>query len=258
MSKICLNITWQVFFYLHNIIYGTISPVNPVSWSLEIEIQFYLLVPLLVLIFLARHSSIRILLLFATVIFFIYLPSVFDFREYNLGFSIFTYGHFFILGFLLTEFYLQGLLQQKFRIWDLIVFLSIALIIALKTDQVNLGSRLYNSMALSFLLSLFFIGGFKGLVANKILNHRIVTTIGGMCYTLYLLHFPVYFILTKAFADLYFENYLLIYLILLLTIFPISIISLSLIYLILEKPFMYREWNFNNLKSIYSKLLFNP
>jgi peptidoglycan/LPS O-acetylase OafA/YrhL len=45
--------------YLHNVIYGSIySPgfvaINHVTWSLEIEIQFYLLAPLLCLVFAIR------------------------------------------------------------------------------------------------------------------------------------------------------------------------------------------------------------
>ena len=33
-------------FYLHNLIYGMSSTLNTVAWSLEIEVQFYLLAPL--------------------------------------------------------------------------------------------------------------------------------------------------------------------------------------------------------------------
>src|SRR5690606_13995932 len=33
--------------YLHNMVYGESSAINGVAWSLEIEIQFYLLAPLL-------------------------------------------------------------------------------------------------------------------------------------------------------------------------------------------------------------------
>ena len=45
--------------YLHNVIYGTQSTVIGVAWSLEIEVQFYLLVPLLTLVFAIRDSRLR-------------------------------------------------------------------------------------------------------------------------------------------------------------------------------------------------------
>ena len=45
--------------YLHNLIYGDQSTVLGVAWSLEIEVQFYLLVPLLTLVFAIRSASLR-------------------------------------------------------------------------------------------------------------------------------------------------------------------------------------------------------
>ena len=38
-------------FYSHNIIYGRRSTINPVAWTLEIEIQFYVLLPLIIQLF---------------------------------------------------------------------------------------------------------------------------------------------------------------------------------------------------------------
>jgi peptidoglycan/LPS O-acetylase OafA/YrhL len=32
-------------FYLHGAIYGSENPVSAVTWSLEVEVQFYLLTP---------------------------------------------------------------------------------------------------------------------------------------------------------------------------------------------------------------------
>jgi peptidoglycan/LPS O-acetylase OafA/YrhL len=48
------------FFYLHNLIYGAFAgAVNGVAWSLEIEIQFYILVPLLALLFAISDARVR-------------------------------------------------------------------------------------------------------------------------------------------------------------------------------------------------------
>jgi peptidoglycan/LPS O-acetylase OafA/YrhL len=43
-------------FYLHNLIYGTPSPAIGVAWSLEIEVQFYVLVPLLTFLSVIRKT----------------------------------------------------------------------------------------------------------------------------------------------------------------------------------------------------------
>lgn len=48
------------FFYLHNLVFGAFAgAVNGVAWSLEVEIQFYLLVPLLALLFAIADARLR-------------------------------------------------------------------------------------------------------------------------------------------------------------------------------------------------------
>ena len=37
--------------YTHNIAYGRVSTLSPVTWSLEVEIQFYIMAPLIALVF---------------------------------------------------------------------------------------------------------------------------------------------------------------------------------------------------------------
>ncbi len=37
--------------YLHNVIFGSLSRISPPTWSLEVEVQFYLLAPLLARVF---------------------------------------------------------------------------------------------------------------------------------------------------------------------------------------------------------------
>ncbi len=45
--------------YIHNLVYGVWSTVNPVAWSLEIEVQFYLMAPLLCRVFLIESALVR-------------------------------------------------------------------------------------------------------------------------------------------------------------------------------------------------------
>lgn len=46
-------------FYLHGIIFGQPSLINGVAWTLEIEVQFYLLAPFLATIFAVRSKVLR-------------------------------------------------------------------------------------------------------------------------------------------------------------------------------------------------------
>ncbi|MBB6372759.1 acyltransferase family protein [Chryseobacterium shigense] len=63
-------------FYVHNIVYNEGSAINPVLWTLEIEIQFYILAPVFALLFKAnkivRRSCLFILIFFWNNINFIH------------------------------------------------------------------------------------------------------------------------------------------------------------------------------------------
>ncbi len=45
--------------YLHNVIYQSDSTINVVAWSLEVEVQFYVLVPLLASVFAIADTRLR-------------------------------------------------------------------------------------------------------------------------------------------------------------------------------------------------------
>src|SRR5688572_8689487 len=54
--------------YMHNVIYDSASSVLGVAWSLEVEIQFYLLAPFLCFIFLIRQKLFRRVLLVVLIL----------------------------------------------------------------------------------------------------------------------------------------------------------------------------------------------
>src|SRR5262245_29128610 len=55
-------------FYAHTVICGTTSSIMVVAWSLEIEVQFYLLMPLLARVFMIRVTWLRRGILLAAII----------------------------------------------------------------------------------------------------------------------------------------------------------------------------------------------
>ena len=86
--------------YTHNILFPNSLSINQVSWTLEIEVQFYLLVPLLVLMLKLRPLWRRSLLVFLVALFtalqHIFHPSTL---------TIFSFIQYFLLGFLLVDVY---------------------------------------------------------------------------------------------------------------------------------------------------------
>ena len=89
--------------YVHNIVYGTGSLINGVAWSLEVEVQFYVLAPVLALLFTtaratARRMTIRPIGVFAA------LQRVYSVHSY--GFHLGNqFPDYFLAGFMLADLY---------------------------------------------------------------------------------------------------------------------------------------------------------
>jgi len=106
------------FAYLHNAFFGAFpGAINMVAWSLEIEIQFYVLVPLLALLFAIPSASIRRTVLAILMIASGFL-SIVAHRNIHLRASILYYLAFFLAGFLVCDLYLtRREWKPSFR-WD--------------------------------------------------------------------------------------------------------------------------------------------
>ena len=82
----------------------------------------------------------------------------------------------------------------------------------------------------------------KGKVLKSLFSIPIISIIGGMCYTLYLLHYPLFYLFIKLGFYLPIENDVMfsIFNILILTVLAIVVCSIA--FLIIEKPFMDKGW----------------
>src|SRR5439155_25634283 len=102
--------------YLHGTYYGTDSPLNSVAWSLEIEVQFYVLVPALAILLCAGGRRARRQRIIAIVALAIACRALGLTTAYTfLGSSI----QFFLLGWLLADIYVADWAEapRSARVW---------------------------------------------------------------------------------------------------------------------------------------------
>ena len=169
--------------YLHNLWFGGQSTINPVAWSLEIEIQFYILAPLLAGVFsigsrVARRAALVALIVLAGAVQLFYWDA-----GPRAKLSILFAVQFFLTGFLLADLYLDGWRERWAAswLWDIAALGGWLAMFALEDAQVWL--------VLPFLMAFVFAAAFRGALMNCLFQTGAVVTIGGMCYTIYLWHY---------------------------------------------------------------------
>lgn len=240
--------------YSHNIIYSGIHPyplLNANLWSLEIEIQFYILAPLMAYIFSVNSASLRRWSLVVIAVLF----AVFN-VYYSLPFlSLIKFFHYFLVGFLLADLYVsKSTLFPKTKLDVLIGFFFFVVIWLFETGdfESNIAKSAWVVFQLASMFLLYYYVIFHK--SLKPMAYPLITNIGGMCYSIYLLHSPIIYIFGKYIVILSFSKYALvnfsIYLILLLSV--IMAIS-SVFFLLVERPCMDKDWYkkiFNRQKEI--------
>lgn len=170
-------------FYVHNPIYGRPSDINFVAWSLEIEVQFYILAPVLALVFAIQNSFARRSLLAALVTLSSAVSQAIA-DHARLQLTLLGYAQYFLVGFLLAEFYLsRPRLGDGERIWDIVAFAGWPVLLVLTVRGGALAQWLD-----PILIFVLYVATFQGVMVRRFLTLPGITTIGGMCYTIYLLH----------------------------------------------------------------------
>lgn len=227
-------------FYLHNIIYQDYTPINPVAWSLEIEIQFYIFAPLLAALFFRfRNVFLRRFLLAGSLVGFLLLQQHMGWYRGPMKLTLLGNLHLFLAGFLLADIFLVNWKNG----WTKSIGWDILLLVALPLPFFLWGHDFMNWMLFPFLLLLVFVGVFKSRYFNRFFTNKWITAIGGMCYTIYLIHLPLAELFIRLTRNLTLGTDYLPNLLLQLAIYlPVTFVVSIFFFLVLEKPCMDKNW----------------
>ena len=224
--------------YLHGSIYGTYPMVHIPSWSLEVEVQFYLLAPLLAVLFFSKTPWIRRGALVAAIAAFsvlrAHIPGP---PQTRLHLSILSFLQYFLVGFLLADWFLTVMPRMRSSwIWDIAGIGSLVGIF-LTDDRI----AFYSLPALIFVSV---VGGFKGLWLSRIFRVPMISTLGGMCYSIYLTHSLVvqgcFWLMARLHLidGRFWHTAMYGVLISFPIVFPVGMVF----YVLVERPCMDKEW----------------
>ena len=249
--------------YTHWLFFGKYSVINPVAWSLEIEIQFYLLAPFLATAYFSiKNKKYRRGGLVAFMVAYIFLEWAMGWLHFPMKATLLGRLPNFLIGFLVADLYINdwktapsvkpvfagisGFL--KTIKWDFIA------LIALLTMCYTWTEELGKTLIFHFSLALLMISGFKSHFFRIFLSKKNIAAMGGMCYTIYLIHLPLLEVWSRLTAKLVFTNsYTVTLLWQSAVVLPIIFFISALFFIVSEKPFMKHDWYLSvNLKNSFS------
>lgn len=236
------NLTWAFvmphFFasliYCHTLIYGEAPLVHGPSWSLEVEVQFYILAPLLAVIFFRKNDFVRYFSLLAIIIGagFLQVPHVNSVRA---ELSILNYGQYFLAGFLVADLYVTRLPKlPKSILWDIAAVPLWCFVFS--------GSNTATHIWIPLITVLLYCGAFQGVLIRWFLRRTWVATIGGMCYSIYLTHSLALQGAYKVFSKLPIHGWWPKLIVSEILIVPILLAVGTGFFLLIERPCMDKNW----------------
>ncbi len=223
-------------FYGSGLVYHAYPTLNMVLWSLEIEVQFYLLAPWLALFFKIKPVLARRFVFMGLILLPIWLGPLMNMFPW-LGWTLLDKLQFFMAGFLLCDLYLTGYMKTERRdhFWDLLFVGAISLVICLSHFSLV-------NVPLPWLTLLVCVAAFRGKTFHWLLGHPLLTTIGGMCYTIYMYHWLMISRMTPLTIKCATHIFWLDLLIQFVVMSAIIIVTCGVLFALFERPFMKRDW----------------
>lgn len=228
--------------YLHNVVYGEPSTVLGVAWSLEVEVQFYLLAPLLSAVFFAaRRAWVRRAAMVAAIVATVALQHAMGPWETPwLGWHL----QWFLVGFLVADVYLAdagtaGGSRPPARTWgwDAVAVAACGGIVA-SWDAPSVAA----SLALPAAVGALYLAAFRGRATGAVLGNRWLATIGGMCYSIYLLHYLVISAVGRVTLPYFRTEAFWPYLLAQLAVLSLAVLAVcGTFFVLVERPCMERD-----------------
>jgi peptidoglycan/LPS O-acetylase OafA/YrhL len=225
--------------YTHGLLLHRLSPLDGVAWSLEVEVQFYVLVPALALLLCAGRTSIRrqsILLLVVSII----AVQVTGLVTTKHAFAFLgSFLQFFLLGWLLADIYVVdwGTDPPTRRSWDLLsATLLPMLLVGLATVP------MFEQVVAPWVVFAVGFCAFRGTITRRFLSTTWIAVIGGMCYSIYLIHYPIFLLLHGALSPITRLPSAVALIAGSLVLIPLVLVISALFFIAVERPCMDPTW----------------
>jgi peptidoglycan/LPS O-acetylase OafA/YrhL len=223
--------------YTHGLFYRTMSTILGSAWSLEVEVQFYIVAPLIAHVYKLRYRALRYLLYIAAMV----LAAGWQHYHYSETWKLFlpSYLQFFIVGFFLADIYVDYWDGKPLVRWygDFCSAIGWTSMMCL----LLMGGAWKALLPLSILTA--YAGAFTGKWTKMSLSNPYIVTIGGMCYTIYLYHYSIIIVMSRLTFLVQMGHSFLCRLLEQIVLLGSIVLACSfLLFALFERPFMDKRW----------------
>jgi peptidoglycan/LPS O-acetylase OafA/YrhL len=238
-------------FYMHGLIFNAPPRLNPPAWSLEIEIQFYILSPVILWLYTrATAGAGRRAVLFGAAVLSLLggqlLLQTFGY-ESALRWTLLTHAYPFLLGILVCDWSQEHRpFEQKTTPWadlGLLAGVVMLLVSGVVEETRRLDLALIKDVARAGAIILIFWGASMGSHGRKILGNGWLALIGGACYSIYLVHVPVMQAVAEILHRVWTPSSLMVAMPVAFVVMGLAGVVAGLIfYVLIERPCTLPDW----------------
>ncbi|WP_161491796.1 acyltransferase family protein [Bradyrhizobium centrolobii] len=241
--------------YSHSLVFGEHPRLNPPTWSLEREVQFYILAPMILYVYgRIRTHRLRIAVGSALTVVLLVLGEVISDRLERTGVlrnTLLAESYGFMLGIVACDYSLwkNVFALPRRAVFDIGFVFGLVGVLFTGAVQFNLQLNLpfhlevANDLFRATCILLLFMAAARGTWSKAFLGLPWIALIGGACYSIYLVHLPVAHATAQILAKFVaFRSLAEAWLISWAVLVPIVLLVGMLFYVLVERPCMDSKW----------------
>jgi len=224
---------------IHQLVYGFGSPENAPAWSLEVEMQWYLVVPLIAVILSSSSASRRYVVAGSLIAIALVLQLTVGLQETRTDATVLAWLQFFLAGWLVADVIEtrgDGRGEGKGWRWDIASLAGWAMLFAI------VGHWSLQLAIAPALIALLLVAALRGTSTRAMLRSTPLQRIGRISFSIYLVHYPIFLLVRWAVGPLPGSSFGPLFLEWTLLLAPITLVVASGFFAVVEQPFLERTW----------------
>jgi peptidoglycan/LPS O-acetylase OafA/YrhL len=237
--------------YSHSLVFGHHPRLNPPTWTLEREVQFYILAPLILYIYgKIRVRNVRIIVgLVLTTVLLVFGEIILHRVDQTsiISNSLLADSYGFMLGIVACDYSVGKNVFSLPRktIFDVGFVVGLIGLFFTGAMQFNVPFHfeIANSLFRAVCILLLFMAAARGTWSKAFLGLPWIALIGGACYSIYLVHLPLVHAGAQVLSKfIVFRSLLEAWVISWVVLVPIALLAGLLFYALVERPCMDPRW----------------